>query len=206
MLTAIASGILLGFSCGLAPGPLMTLVLTQSLQHGWREGCKIAIAPFITDAPIIMAAFALASRAAELEKVMGVISIAGGLFVFYLAADTIRPARVEVDGTEAKPKSWLKGVLANLLSPNPWLFWMTVGAATLASAISESWWAAGAFLGAFYLFLVGIKLLVALVAGRSRDFLKGRAYRLIMLALGLMLAVFAVLLVVDGVQRFQVAV
>jgi hypothetical protein len=41
MITALASGAFLGVSCGLAPGPL----LAQTLRHGPREGCKIALTP-----------------------------------------------------------------------------------------------------------------------------------------------------------------
>jgi len=180
----------------------MTLVLTQALRHGSREGCKVALAPLVTDAPIIVLALVLASQAAHLHKVLGILSIAGGLFVLYLAFDTVRPRRTEGLVAEVQPRSWLKGVLTNVLSPHPWLFWMTVGAATLANAIAASWWAAAVFLGVFYLLLVGSKLLLALAAGRSREFLKGRTYRLIMQVLGVLLAVFAVLLLWDGVRRF----
>ena len=202
MLTALTTGILLGLSCGLAPGPLMTLVLTQSLQHGWREGCKVALVPLITDAPVIVIALALASRAAELQIALGALSIAGGIFVLYLAAETLRPARTTAAEAAVRPNSWLKGTLANLLSPHPWLFWMTIGAATFAKAVAASWLAATAFVAAFYLLLVGSKVLLALAAGRSREFLNGRAHRLIMQSLGALLSVLAILLLWEGIQRF----
>ena len=80
---------------------------------------------------------------------------------------------------------------------------MTVEATTLAKAITVSWQAATVFLGVFYLLLVGSKVLLALAVGRSREFLKARAYRLIMQMLGVLLAVFALLLLCDGMQRFQ---
>src|SRR6266550_2327590 len=44
MMTALASGVLLGLSAGLSPGPM----LAQTLRHGAREGCKIARAPLVT--------------------------------------------------------------------------------------------------------------------------------------------------------------
>ena len=47
MFTALASGMLLGFSAGLSPGPMLTLVLAQTLRHGSREGCKIALTPLL---------------------------------------------------------------------------------------------------------------------------------------------------------------
>jgi threonine/homoserine/homoserine lactone efflux protein len=62
MITALASGVLLGLSCGLAPGPLLALLLAQTLWHGPREGCKIALTPLVTDAPIIVVALVVAAK------------------------------------------------------------------------------------------------------------------------------------------------
>jgi threonine/homoserine/homoserine lactone efflux protein len=205
MTTALASGILLGLSCGLAPGPLMTLVLAQSLRHGAREGCKIALVPLLTDAPIILVALVLAARLAALQKWLGVLSIVGGAFVLFLAIDAFRAEQLNAEGADVPARSWLKGILVNLLSPHPWLFWLTVGAATLARAMAESSWAAAAFLGGFYVLLVGSKLALAMAAARSRRFLAGRIYRWIMRILGALLAGFAVLLWREGFRYLTAA-
>jgi threonine/homoserine/homoserine lactone efflux protein len=37
---------------------------------------------------------------------------------------------------ETMPKSLTKGILANALSPHPYLFWLSVGAPTMSKAIS----------------------------------------------------------------------
>jgi threonine/homoserine/homoserine lactone efflux protein len=62
MITAFASGVLLGLSAGLSPGPMLALVLAQTLRRGPREGCKIALTPLVTDPPIILVTLALASN------------------------------------------------------------------------------------------------------------------------------------------------
>ena len=204
MITALASGILLGLSCGLAPGPLMALVLAQALRHGAREGCKIALVPLLTDAPIILLALVLAARLAALPKWLGVLSVAGGAFVLYLAWDTFRAGRLDAEAVEVPSRSWLKGILINLLSPYPWIFWLTVGAATLAKSMAESCLAAAVFLGGFYFLLVGAKVLLAIAAARSRGFLAGRAYRTTMRTLGLLLVGFAVLLLREGFRYLTV--
>jgi len=200
MWTALASGVLLGLSCGLAPGPLMTLVVAQTLRHGRGEGCKIALAPLITDAPIIVVAVAVAARASEMRTALGVLSIAGALFVLYLAVETFRPAPVEAETTNGGPRSLSKGVLTNLLNPNPWLFWMTIGAASLARAAAASWWVAALFLGLFYVLLVGSKVMLALLAGSSRAFLTGRPYRMVLQGLAVLLVAFATLLLREGLS------
>jgi threonine/homoserine/homoserine lactone efflux protein len=96
------------------------------------------------------------------------------------------------------PRSWIEGILTNLFNQHPWLFWLTVGAATLAKAIAQSWLAAVGFLCGFYLLLVGSKVLVVLLAARSRDLVAGRPYRVVMCVLAVLLAFFALLLFREG--------
>jgi threonine/homoserine/homoserine lactone efflux protein len=204
MITALASGVLLGVSAGLSPGPMLALVLAQTLRHGSREGCKIALTPLVTDPPIILLTLALASRLAELRQLLGIVSIAGGAFVLFLAWESFRPARQGAEAPAEQPRSWFKGIVTNLLNPHPWLFWLTVGAAILAKAIAEGWLVAAAFLCGFYLLLVGSKVGVALLAGRSRDLLAGRPYRVVMRVLAAMLALFALLLFREGFRHLAV--
>jgi threonine/homoserine/homoserine lactone efflux protein len=204
MVAYLASGVLLGISCGLAPGPLLALVLSQTLRHGAREGCKIALTPLVTDVPIIVVTLAVAAQLAELRPWLGMVSCAGGAFVFYLAWDTLRPLRADADAAVKRPRSWFKGIVTNLLSPHPWLFWLTVGAAILAKAKARGGLAAAAFLGGFYVLLVGSKMLVALLVARSRDWLTGRPYRWVTRALAVLLALFALLLFREGLQHLAV--
>ena len=204
MITALASGAFLGLSCGLAPGPLLALVLAQTLRHGPREGCKIALTPLVTDAPIIVVALVVAAKLAQLRPLLGIVSLAGGAFVLYLAWESLRPARQEAEATAERPRSWFKGIVTNLLNPHPWLFWLTVGAAMLAKAIAQSWLVAAAFLFGFYMLLVGSKVMVALLAGRSRDLLAGRPYRVVMRVLAVLLGFFALLLFREGLRQLAV--
>ena len=54
---ALFVGALFGLSAGFSPGPLMTLVISQTLQHNAREGALVAASPLVTDAPIILISF-----------------------------------------------------------------------------------------------------------------------------------------------------
>ncbi|MEI6633029.1 MAG: hypothetical protein WCP22_04325 [Chlamydiota bacterium] len=49
-------GVVLGLSAGLSPGPLLALVVSQTLAHGVREGVKVAFVPLVTDLPVILIA------------------------------------------------------------------------------------------------------------------------------------------------------
>jgi threonine/homoserine/homoserine lactone efflux protein len=204
MMTALASGVLLGLSAGLSPGPMLALVLAQTLRHGAREGCKVALTPLVTDAPILLVALVLASKLAELRLLLGIVSVAGRAFVLYLAWESVWPVRQEAETPAARPRSWFKGIVTNLLNPHPWIFWLTVGAAILAKATAQGWPVAAAFLFGFYLLLVGSKLLVALLTGRSRNLLAGQPYRVVMRVLAVMLALLAVLLFREKLKQLAV--
>jgi len=54
MLNFLGIGLILGLSAGFAPGPLLTLVISETLQHDLKAGVKVALAPIITDLPIII--------------------------------------------------------------------------------------------------------------------------------------------------------
>ncbi|MBT4876955.1 MAG: LysE family translocator, partial [Desulfobacula sp.] len=45
MIHYLTIGMVLGLSAGLAPGPLLTLVISETLLHDIRAGIKVAMAP-----------------------------------------------------------------------------------------------------------------------------------------------------------------
>ncbi len=198
MVTALVSGIVLGLSAGLAPGPMLALVLAQTFRHGPREGCKVALSPLVTDPPIILVTLFLANRLAELRPLLGLISIAGAIFVLYLAWESYRAVLSDATSVAEHPQSWVKGIVTNLLNPHPWIFWLTVGAAVLAKLMAQGWPAVAAFLVGFYVLLIGSKVLLALLTGKSRHWLAGRGYRVAMRVLAGLLAGFALLLFREG--------
>jgi hypothetical protein len=53
------TGAVLGLAGGLTPGPLTTLGMGQTLQHGTREGVKVALVPALTDGPLVVASACL---------------------------------------------------------------------------------------------------------------------------------------------------
>jgi threonine/homoserine/homoserine lactone efflux protein len=175
------------------------LVISQTLRHGAREGFKVALAPLITDLPIIIACTFVLSRLAGFRGILGLVSLTGGLFVVYLAYESFRTSGPGTSIKENAPQSLGRGILVNALSPHPYLFWLTVGAPFILKAWGTGPGEAAAFIAGFYVCLVGAKVAVAALAGTSRQFLQGRTYGYLMRVLGLFLLVFAFLLVKDGV-------
>ncbi|MBM4146045.1 MAG: LysE family translocator [Nitrospira sp.] len=200
----LASGILFGLVAGLLPGPLLTLVISETLRHNKKEGIMVATAPAVTDVPIIFFSVFILSKLSEFELALGAISLAGALFIAYLAYESITIKGFHLDLQNVKVQSLKKGILTNLLSPHPYLFWMTVGAPTVVKGYSVNLLSVIFFISGFYVFLIGSKILVALIVDRSKSFLKSSAYIYIIRILGFILLIFTLLYIRDALRIFGV--
>lgn len=189
----LIAGLTLGFAAGVSPGPLLTLVITRTLERGLGAGVRVALAPLLTDLPIILIALTFFAILPPLLE--NVLTVAGGLFVLYLAWETLRSARTAhlttaaPDGGGASADLW-RGMLVNFLSPHPWLFWIGVAAPLLTNAWQSSAWAAMGWLAGFYGLLVGSKMMVAFAVAGGRRFLNDAWYRRLLVASALLLAFF----------------
>jgi len=191
-------GAVFGLTAGISPGPLLTLVISETLRHNRTEGVKIAVAPLITDIPIVLLSIFILSKMASSDIILGIISILGGFFIAYLGYDSIKSRGIEIDIQYLKPKSIRKGIIVNILSPHPYIFWLMVGAPITVKAYQANPFAAFAFIIAFYVLLVGSKISIALVVDRSRAFLKNKVFIWTLRILGLVLMILAILLIKEG--------
>lgn len=198
MMHFLAIGFLLGLSAGLAPGPLLTLVVSQTIQYDVRAGIKIALAPLVSDLPIVVLTVFVLSRLEGFDIILGCISIVGGMVVMKMGIDGIKTGPLEIDISGVRPRSLLKGAAVNVLSPHPYLFWLGVGAPTMARAYEYHFGAAVCYILSFYLLLIGSKVVLAVLVGKSKKVLTGRIYIYVMRGLGLMLCCLALFLFRDG--------
>ncbi len=195
----VLAGATLGLSAGFSPGPLLSLVLSQTIVHGPREGIKVALAPLVTDAPILAAAWLVLSRLPGQSGVLGLVALAGALVLTRYGWECFKAPALGIEDPGKAPRSLLRGVVANFLNPHPYLFWVTVGAPTLLAAADTGAAAVVLFLAVFYAAIVGAKVLAAVLAGRFRAFLASRAYRVFMAGLGLSLFYYAVTFARQGI-------
>ena len=193
-------GIVLGLSAGLAPGPLLALVISETLRHDIKAGIRVALSPLFTDAPIILLTLFALSQLSAFNEILGIISLMGGVVIMYMGYESLRPKAVELEVPEARSISLLKGVLANALSPHPYLFWISVGGPIMTGALEVSLAALLAFVGGFYVCLIGAKIALAVLVGRSKSYLRGRAYTWIKRVLGFVLCLLSLMLFRDGLS------
>lgn len=189
--TAFLAGAALGLSAGISPGPLLALVIVQTLNYSVREGAKVAAAPLVTDLPIVLAALALTAGLAQHSRLLALLTLGGAGYLCHCALASLRFDPQPAVPADAQPKSVRKGALANLLNPSPYLFWGSVGAPLLAQCWTSGWALAALFLAGFYVCLIGSKVLVAWLTGRFGPVMGSPAYALAMRGLGLMLLGYA---------------
>jgi threonine/homoserine/homoserine lactone efflux protein len=178
----------------------MALLVAQTLRYGTREGWKVAAAPVLTDAPIVAVSVLVLAQLAGRAKLMGVVALLGGAYLLWLAWGSLRFRPARTQAWQDAPGSVRKALATNLLNPHVYLFWTAVGAPlTVEAWRREPAWAA-AYVAGFYGALVGSKLVMASLIGRSRAALSGPGSVWAMRACGALLALVAAWLLRDGIR------
>jgi len=148
----IIQGIGYGFAAAVQPGPFQTYLISQALTRGWKRVLPAALAPLISDGPIIVLCLLVLSQVPSWLQQF--LYIAGGLFVLYLAYGTYRSwkkfdpdIRSLETGTQ---QSVLKAALINMLNPNPYIFWSLVTGPILLTGWRETPVHGVGFMAGFY--------------------------------------------------------
>ncbi len=195
----IGLGLTIGLAAGVSPGPLMVLVITQTLRSGWRAGLLTAGAPLLSDAVVIAGALlVLDALPARALPVLGVI---GGLYVIWSGVDSWRsrgerPA-AEAGAVVSSAQVVRRSTLVNLLSPHPWITWATVLGPLTLGAIDRSPAAGAALIVGFYVSLVGAKAGIAVLVAGGRRRLTDNGYRQTMRVASVLLLVAGLALIVE---------
>ena len=79
VLSLSVAGVALGVIEGIKPGPLLTMVIRETLSGGLRAGVWTAAAPIFTDGPLIIVSLLAASWISTRPSILLAISILGWL-------------------------------------------------------------------------------------------------------------------------------
>lgn len=171
MLAYVIQGIGYGFAAAVQPGPFQAYVISQTLSRGWRRALPIALAPLVSDAPIIALVLLLLSRVPE--SLQRFLYIASGLFVLYLAVNTFLTWR-KFDPSapvivQSDQQSLLKAAMMNVISPGPYIYWSLVTGPILLASWRQAPGHGVSFLAGFYAAMVGSLAGIILLFGTARQ-------------------------------------
>jgi threonine/homoserine/homoserine lactone efflux protein len=128
MIAYVALGATYAFAAAVQPGPLLAYLASRAVAEGWRRTLPAALAPVLSDGPIIVLVLTLLSHVPE--RMMVALRCGGGLFLLYLSVGAFKAWRRYQETIEKDPgaprRSLLGATMVNLLNPGPYLGWSLV--------------------------------------------------------------------------------
>lgn len=171
MWLTVVQGIVFGFAAAVQPGPFQTYLISQALLRGWQRTLVAALAPLVSDGPIIALCLLVLSQVPSWFQRF--LYLAGGLFLLYLAYGAYRSWKnfdPTLPSTESgAQQSLLKAALMNALSPGPYIFWSLVTGPILLRGWRESPLQGMGFMLGFYLTMIFSLGAIIILFGSARQ-------------------------------------
>jgi Putative threonine efflux protein len=165
----LLQGLGYGLAAASQPGPFQTYLISQTLTRGWKQTLPAALAPLVSDGPIILICVLVLSQVPVwLQRLL---YIAGGLFILYLAYgafkswENFNSQTPQIESNQQQ--SVLKAALMNALSPGPYIFWTLVTGPILLKGWRETPVNGIGFLAGFYVTMIGSLAAIILVFGTA---------------------------------------
>ena len=183
------------------PGPFQAYLLSQALKNGWKRTLPAALAPLVSDGPIIALVLFLLTQTPQ--QLLDTLRILGGLFILYLARGIFlnlkSPLPAMEPSEDAVRKSLFNAIIMNVLNPNPYIFWGVVAGPILLSGWRESMGLGVSFVIGFYgTFVCGLVSMIIIFATAGR--INPRINRLLSLLTCVALLLFGLYQIVTGLM------
>ena len=187
------AGATLGLVEGIKPGPLLTMVIRETLSGGLRAGLWTAAAPIFTDGPLVIFSLFAAAWIATNPSALLVITLAGAIFLAQMGYECfgLEPPNMDEDAP-APTGSFLRGVITNLLNPNVYVFWFLIGGPLMASAADEEILAPIAYAITFLVTIMLTKAAIAYAIHRASGNISAIVYRRLLAICGIVMIGFSV--------------
>lgn len=171
MFAFLLRGLVLGLPAAAQPGPFQAYLLSQTMKNGWRRTLPAALAPLLSDGPIIILVVLILTQLPA--WFLRTVQIAGGAFILYLAWrawNTFRQGDFAApdEGDDAARQSLIEAAVMNLLNPNPYIFWGLAAGPILVQAWRDSASLGLSFLVGFYVALLGGFAVQIVIFGTAR--------------------------------------
>ncbi len=164
----LIQGLGFGLAAASQPGPLQTYLITQALTRGWKRSLVNALAPLVSDGPIILLCVSILSQIPDWFQRF--LYIGGGTFILYLAYGAFKSWRdfdVNAPQLESKISGLPRAAMVNALAPGAYIFWTLVTGPILVAGWRESPVNGIGFLAGFYIAMIGTLAAIIIVFGTA---------------------------------------
>ena len=198
------AGATLGLVEGIKPGPLLTMVIRETLSGGLRAGLWTAAAPIFTDGPLVIFSLFAAAWIATNPSALLVITLAGAIFLAQMGYECFGLEPPNMDEDAPPPTgSFLRGVITNLLNPNVYVFWFLIGGPLMASAADEEILAPIAYAITFLVTIMLTKAAIAYAIHRASGNISAIVYRRLLAICGLVMIGFSLYYAMEAYGLLQ---
>ena len=202
-----AASFTIGLSGAMSPGPLTVFVIGQSVRHGALAGPLAALGHGLLELALVVLLWLGLARIFQWDPVLAAIAIVGGCVMVWMGWQLVNEARRQgpalLQATVEQPSSspFVGGAVLSLVNPYWALWWATVGISTMTTlAVPRGLSGLAAFgfghVASDFLWLTLISIIVA----TGRRILTARTYLWALYTFGLLLALFGVYFIFNGVS------
>lgn len=204
LLAIFFSSMLIGLSGALMPGPMFSVCVAESYKKGFWAGPVMVAGHAIPELALAILFSLGLNKFLKDKTVVGVISIAGGAFLIWLAYKVFSEVRhgVTIDLTTRQDVGWgplVGGLWSSVSNPGWIIWWATIGAQYIVLSLKHG------VIGLAF-FFVGHEMAdlvwyssVSFLVSRGRGRISDRIYHAVLYACSLLVLVFAGIFIVTGI-------
>ncbi len=202
---------LVAFSGALAPGPMLTLVVSSVAKKGFWTSFFIVVGHSLLELIVVISFFLGVLKYLENPLIVKIIGILGGLFLLYLGVDiiiSIFRKKYIIDFKSIVKKRTItgkstgiviiKGILISLMNPYWYIWWITIGAAFIIKSVEFN--IPG--ISSFYLGHISADfiwyLFIGFLINTGRKFFNQKIYNGILAACSLFLFYFGIRFIIEA--------
>ena len=195
--------IIISASGVMSPGPLFAANITHGLKHGSKAGIKIAIGHSLVELPLVILLGIGILSLEMFPEFREIISVLGAITLFVFALMQIKSVLKKNKKIETKLKQGpiITGILLSALNPFFIIWWLTIGLKLISDAM-----AIWAFAGILIVFVLHIWMdfvwlgATAFLISKSKKIISNTNYRVIILALSIILIYFGITFLMDVIN------
>ncbi|MEZ0323653.1 MAG: LysE family transporter [Hydrogenothermaceae bacterium] len=205
-LKLIISGILLGVAAAISPGPILTLIVSETLKYGKKEGIAVGISPLFTDIPIFLVSyFLIYKHSKNFQNIVEIFYLLGGVLLIYLGYKNIKYHYRQFERVSTKRgvlPAFLEGFLVNLFNPYTYLFWFLIA----VNFYSENFPETLSFFISFFIAFISVKVSIVLFVDSSKRFIKSSIYNFLIKSVGFILVLLGIRLIFNFLSKYLISI
>ena len=187
--------IIISASGVMSPGPLFAANVMYGLREGKISGLKMAVGHTIVEFPLIIFLGIGFFSIEDVPEIRIAITILGAIGLFGFAALQIRSVTKKEFSIETRSRQGplVAGILLSALNPFFIIWWLTIGLVLISKSIESFGLFGIVILFLFHIWMDYLWLFtIASFSSRARNYLSKRNFKIIIVALSLILIYFGI--------------